>query len=69
MVKAWDESAVGGHEHPATAEAELWSAYREALARRNQWVWAYRVLRSYTPTPFGNGTDWGFERTPGQNDL
>jgi hypothetical protein len=64
MVKALDESTGGGHELSVSAEAEAWLAYSEELVRLHRCLRAYRVLRFYTPTPFGCGTEWGFELSP-----
>lgn len=41
--------------------AELWAAYRAAMARRDEWVQAYVILCLYEPAPAGCGPHWHFE--------
>ena len=41
--------------------AELWAAYRAAVARRDEWVQAYVILCLYEPAPTGGGPHWHLE--------
>jgi hypothetical protein len=42
---------------------DAYTAYHAALAHRDELMRAYSILRSYAPTPFGDGRSWQFERT------
>ncbi len=59
MAEVVDEGMEDGYEPLlAVTHVELWVAYREAVARRDQCLWAYVTLLLYTPTPSGCDSHW-----------